>query len=247
MFVALQRRMVIVQRLLVARRVRLQDCRMIRLENVSKTYHGRNFTKQVFSNLNFTVERGHGLAICGANGSGKTTLMRLLAGIEQPTSGTITRHMSTSWPIGYAGCFISTATGADNVRFIARIYQQSEEETLAFVEDFAQLGPYLNRPLNTYSAGMHARLAFGTSLAMKFDCYLIDEGAGAGDERFRARSAEELDKRLRVGSLIMTSHDPHTLERYCDRGAVLYGGNLTLYDSVAEALEVHHGLQMRAA
>jgi capsular polysaccharide transport system ATP-binding protein len=94
---------------------------------------------------------------------------------------------------------------------------------------------------------MSARLAFGVSLAMKFDCYLIDEGTAAGDERFRARSQEELFKKLEKGSLIMTSHDPHTLERFCDRGAVLYAGNLTFYDSVAEACEVHHALQMRAA
>ena len=220
---------------------------MIKLENVSKTYHGRNFSKQVFSNLNFTVGRGQGLAICGGNGAGKTTLMRLLAGVEQPTTGKITRTMSTSWPIGYAGCFIGSATGADNVRFIARIYQQSEEETLDFVQDFSQLGAWFNRPVATYSSGMSSRLAFGVSLAMGFDCYLIDEATAAGDERFRSRSEEELHKKLEKGSLIMTSHDPHTLERFCDRGAVLYAGNLTFYDSVAEACEVHHALQMRAA
>jgi len=218
---------------------------MIKLENVSMTYEGRNFSNQVFSNLNFTVGRGQGLAICGGNGAGKSTLMRLLAGVERPTTGKITRTMTTSWPIGYSGCFIATATGADNVRFIARIYRQSEAETLAFVEDFAQLGPWLHRPVTTYSSGMSSRLAFGVSLAMGFDCYLIDEATGAGDERFRARSERELHKRLETGSLIMTSHDPHTLERFCDRGAVLYAGNLTFYDSVAEATEVHHALQMR--
>ena len=220
---------------------------MIKLENVSKTYHGRNFTKHVFSNLNFTVNRGQGLAICGANGAGKTTLMRLLAGVEQPTTGRITRTMTTSWPIGYSGCFISTATGADNVRFIARIYNMNEDELLDFVQDFAQLGPYFYQPVHTYSAGMNARLAFGISLAIDFECYLVDEVTGAGDERFRARCEEALLHRRDNAALVMISHDPGTLRQYCKRGAVVYGGTLVFFDTIDEASEVHHRLQMRAA
>jgi len=220
---------------------------MIRFEDVSKTYHIRKFQKQVFSNLNFTIRRGESIGICGANGAGKSTLMRLIAGVEQPTTGTIDRAMTTSWPIGYSSCFQPSMTGADNVRFIARIYRQPEEEILDFVEDFAQLGPYFHQPVRTYSSGMQGRLAFGASLAINFDCYLVDEVTGAGDERFRRRSHDELARRRETGTLVMVSHDPHMLQQYCDRGAVLYGGNLTFYDSIAEACEVHHGLQMRAA
>jgi len=220
---------------------------MIHFEDVSKSYHIRKFQKQVFSNLSFAIKRGESIGICGANGAGKTTLMRLIAGVEQPSSGRIRREMTTSWPIGLSSCFQPTMTGADNVRFIARIYRQPEQEILDFVEDFAQLGPYLHQPVRTYSSGMNGRLAFGTSLAINFDCYLVDEVTGAGDERFRKRSHEELMKRRDTGTLVMVSHDPHMLQHYCERGAVLYAGNLTFYDSVAEACEVHHGLQMRAA
>lgn len=218
---------------------------MISFEAVSKTYRLRKLRKHVFSNLNFTVRRGESIGICGANGVGKSTLMRLIAGVEQPTTGVIRREMTTSWPIGYGGAFSGNLTGADNVRFIARLYRQPIYETLAYVEDFAQLGPYLNQPVRTYSAGMNARLAFAISLAISFDCYLIDEVTAAGDSRFRQRSREALEARRASGTLIMVSHDPHTLEQYCQRGAVLYGGNLTFYDSVAEACRVHHGLQMR--
>ena len=165
---------------------------MIRFDNVSKTYHIRKFEKQVFSNLNFAIRRGESIGICGANGAGKSTLMRLIAGVEQPTVGTIERAMTTSWPIGYASCFQPTMTGADNVRFIARIYRQPERETLDYVEDFAQLGAYFHQPVRTYSSGMQGRLAFGTSLAINIDCYLVDEVTGAGDERVRRRSQEEL-------------------------------------------------------
>ncbi|ATE67141.1 ABC transporter ATP-binding protein [Rhizorhabdus dicambivorans] len=220
---------------------------MIRFDNVSKTYHIRKFQKQVFSHLNFEIRRGESIGICGANGAGKSTLMRLIAGVEQPSSGTVERHMTTSWPIGYASAFQPTMTGSDNVRFIARIYRQPERETLDYVEEFAQLGAYFHQPVRTYSSGMAGRLAFGISLAINFDCYLVDEVTGAGDERFRKRSHEELMKRREQGTLVMVSHDPHMLQQYCERGAVLYGGNLTFYDTVAEACEVHHGLQMRAA
>jgi capsular polysaccharide transport system ATP-binding protein len=220
---------------------------MIRFDNVSKTYHIRKFSKQVFSNLSFEIRRGESIGICGANGAGKSTLMRLIAGVEHPTGGRIERTMTTSWPIGYASAFQANMTGSDNVRFIARIYRQPEQQVLDYVEDFAQLGPYFHQPVLTYSSGMVGRLAFGISLAINFDCYLVDEVTSAGDERFRQRSQEELMKRRAEGTLVMVSHDPHTLQQYCERGAVLYAGNLTFYDSVAEACEVHHGLQMRAA
>jgi capsular polysaccharide transport system ATP-binding protein len=220
---------------------------MIEFHNVSKNYHIRKFEKHVFTNLNFRIEPGESIGICGANGAGKSTLMRLIAGVEQPSSGKITRSMSTSWPIGYSSCFQSSLTGADNARFIARIYGRDEQELLDYVEDFAQLGPYFHQPVNTYSAGMQARLAFGVSLAIDFQCYLVDEVTGAGDERFRIRCEEALLHRRDTATLIMISHDPGTLRQYCRRGAVVYGGSLIFYDTIEEASEVHHRLQLRAA
>lgn len=218
---------------------------MIIFENVSKIYQGHGLRKVVHNDLNFRIEKGVSIGICGANGAGKSTLMRMIAGVEHQTSGRIHRQMSTSWPIGYSNCFQSSMTGADNVRFIARLYGKDAKETLAYVEDFAQLGIYINQPVATYSAGMLARLAFGTSLSIRFDCYLIDEVTGAGDARFRKRSEEELLHRRDTATLVMTSHDPYMLQHYCTRGAVLYGGAMTFYDTIAEACEVHQALQMR--
>jgi capsular polysaccharide transport system ATP-binding protein len=218
---------------------------MIRFDQVSKSYHGHKFEKLVFADLSFTLEKGEAIGICGANGAGKSTLLRLISGVEKPTAGRISRTMSTSWPIGYASCFQSSLTGADNSRFIARVYNRDERELLDYVEDFAQLGPYFRQPVSTYSAGMMARLAFGVSLAIEFDCYLIDEVTGAGDERFRARSEEALFARREKGTLVMTSHDPGTLQQYCTRGAVLFGGSLVHFDSVKEACDVHGRLQAR--
>ena len=218
---------------------------MIRFDHVSKKYQLRKLEKLVFADLNLMIARGESLGICGANGAGKSTLMRLIAGVEHATSGTITRSMTTSWPIGYGNCFQSSLTGADNARFIARIYDRDEDDLLAYVEDFAQLGAYLHQPVFTYSAGMAARLAFGISLAIEFECYLVDEVTAAGDERFRMRSEEALLARRDRATLVMISHDPGTLRAYCRSGAVLYGGSLVRYDTIEEACEVHHRLQSR--
>lgn len=220
---------------------------MITFERVSKTYRGRNLTNEVLRNVNFSIGPGDALAICGANGAGKSTLLRLIAGVEHPTSGRVHRGMSISWPIGYTSCFQSSLTGADNARFIARIYGRPIEPLIDFVEDFAQLGPYLRQPVRTYSAGMQARLAFAVSLAIDFDCYLVDEITGAGDERFRERCREALMERRAKGTLIMVSHNPDTLREYCTRGAVLLNGRLRMYRTVEDALEVHHAAQQAAA
>lgn len=218
---------------------------MITFDNVSKTYRTRGLINTVFDQLNFSIGPRDSIAICGANGAGKSTLLRLIAGIEYPTGGTIRRTMRASWPIGLANCFQLNVTGADNVRFIARIYEKDEKEILSYVEDFAQLGVFMNQDVLNYSSGMISRLAFGVSLAIDFDCYIVDEVTAVGDARFRRRCEEELLSRRNRAALIMTSHDPGVLEHYCTRGAVLYGGTLTFFDTATEANEMHHALQMR--
>ncbi|MDF0487759.1 ABC transporter ATP-binding protein [Sphingomonas sp. H39-1-10] len=220
---------------------------MIRFKNVSMTYHARNLRKTVLKKTNFCIRPGESLGICGANGAGKSTLLRLIAGVEMPTAGRIDRRMTVSWPIGYTSAFQASLTGADNVRFIARIYRRKANPMLAFVEEFAQLGPYFRQPIKTYSAGMQARLAFAISLAINFDCYLVDEVTGAGDERFRERCHAELAQRRKDGTLIMVSHHPETLLAYCEKGAVLKDGRLVFFDTIHEALDVHHWYQRQAA
>jgi capsular polysaccharide transport system ATP-binding protein len=216
---------------------------VIVFDRVSKTYHGRGFDNHVLTDVNLTIGRGDSIGVCGANGVGKSTLMKMIAGVERPTGGKVHRSMSTSWPIGYASTFQPSLTGADNARFIARIYGRDQKGMIDFVQDFAQLGSYLYEPVRTYSAGMTARLAFGVSLAIDFDCYIVDEVTGAGDERFRIKSEEALLARRERGTLVMVSHDTGTLFRYCTRGAVVFGGTVTLYDTIQEAADVHHRLQ----
>ena len=212
---------------------------MIRFEGVSKTYHIRKFEKLVLDDLSFEIPDGANLGICGHNGAGKSTLMRLIAGVESPSKGRISRDTTCSWPIGYTSCFQSTLTGADNARFIARVYGRNERKVLDYVEEFAQLGPYFHQPIFTYSAGMSARLAFGVSLAVEFDCYLVDEVTGAGDARFAQKCQAALHHRRTTGTLIMISHDFNSLRSYCSSGAVLSHGKLIFFDDIEDAIAAH--------
>ncbi|WP_423193212.1 ABC transporter ATP-binding protein [Cupriavidus sp. H18C2] len=220
---------------------------MISFQNVSKRYLVGHVPTTVLQNVSFTIGRGTALGICGANGAGKSTLMRLAAGVELPTSGQVQRTFSVSWPLGYSSAFQSSLTGADNARFIARVYGKPIDDTLAFVNDFAELGRYFRMPVHAYSAGMSARLAFAISLAVDFDCYLIDEVTAAGDARFRQRCHDALRARLANAALIMVSHDPSTLTDFCNTGAVLHNGTLRRFDTIDDALYAHHDLQRAPA
>src|ERR1041385_3389704 len=181
---------------------------MIRVSGVSKDYHSetRGSYNRVLSDVSFTVAQGEKIAVLGRNGAGKSTLIRLLDGIELPTIGTMEREVSVSWPVGLSGGVGGSMTGNDNIRFISRIYNKPFAVMREYVEDFAQLGKYLSEPVRTYSAGMRARLNFALSLAVDFDCYLIDEIIAVGDSRFQQRSHEELFVKRANRSLILASH-----------------------------------------
>lgn len=220
---------------------------MIRFDRISKQYRVRGGARTVLSDASFTIRRGESLGICGHNGAGKSTLLRLISGVERPTSGIVDRRMSVSWPLGHASSFQSSLTGADNVRFIARVYGKDPEAVLTFVEEFAELGQYLRMPIRTYSSGMNARLAMAASLAVEFDCYLVDEITSVGDERFRERCRAALVERREAGTLVMVSHDRETLRDYCTSGAVLEEGRLTFYDTIDAAIAHHFDRDVQAA
>lgn len=128
-------------------------------------------------------------------------------------------------------------SGRENVAFIARVYGANLKQTIGYVGDFAELGVYFDMPVNTYSAGMRARLAFGACLAVDFDIYLIDEVTEIGDDRFRRKCAAAFRERIRRSDIILVTHNSRTIRQYCNRGAVLANGELRLYDDVAGALD----------
>jgi capsular polysaccharide transport system ATP-binding protein len=215
---------------------------MIQAIDLSKEYRIEGRVHRVLNSVSFTVERGEKLAVLGRNGAGKSTLLRLLGGVEVPTSGRIDQTMSLSWPLGLQGGFQGSLTGNDNLRFIARIYNKPFDYIRAYVDDFAELGKFLSEPLRTYSTGMRARFAFALSLAIDFDCYLIDEIIAAGDQRFQRRSHEELFEKRADRAMILSSHIGEIVRSYCSRALVLHRGRGKVFADLDLALDIYDSL-----
>ena len=210
----------------------------LELIDIHKSYPMHAGRRHVLRGVNAVFRKGERVGILGRNGSGKSTLVRILGGIDAPTRGTIRRTMSVSWPIGLAAGFQPALSGANNARFIARIYDRPVQETVRFVESFAELGDYLNMPVQTYSSGMRSRLGLAISLAIDFDCFLVDEALAVGDTKFgRAFAA-----RIQRAGLILVTHQPSLVRRLCTRAAVLDQGTLTFYEDIDEALATYTSL-----
>lgn len=210
---------------------------MIELINVSKTYRTANGVKQVLKPCSLSFPKGRNIGLLGINGAGKSTLLRMIAGSEAPTTGLIKRNVKMSWPLGFAGGFNGSMTGAENLRFVSRIYGADIKQVTEFVKEFSELGDYLNMPIRSYSSGMKARLAFGLSMAIDFDCYLVDEITGVGDRRFQEKCRDAFKARSETSSLIMVSHSMPTLKEHCDMGLVLSSGELTFFEDINDAID----------
>ncbi|HZU91742.1 MAG TPA: ABC transporter ATP-binding protein [Stellaceae bacterium] len=216
---------------------------MIALAGVSKSYRTRTGHKVVLDNVSVAFASGHNFGILGVNGAGKSTLIRLLAGSELPDRGTIRRDVRVSFPLGFGGVFHGRLSGRDNVKFLARLYGAPIRATCDYVAAFAELGEYFDMPVETYSAGMRARLGFAACLAIDFDVFLIDEVTEIGDHRFRRKCAAAFRERMRQADIILVTHNQGTIRQYCDRGAVLANGALVLYDDVGAALARYRSLE----
>lgn len=204
---------------------------MIELTDIKKQYKLGAGKLTVFDNVNLTINPGERIGVMGRNGAGKSTLARIISGAEKPTAGFVTRNMTVSWPLALNGGFHPRMTGADNLRFICRVYGVDFEPRMDFVKDFSELGPFLYEPTGTYSSGMRARLAFAISMVIDFDCYLIDEVTAVGDERFRKRCNEELFEKRADRSMVLISHNRRYLEEVCNRFLLLHEGRLEEYPS----------------
>lgn len=212
---------------------------MIRFENLTKSFEVNGHRRVVIDNLSLTVATGKSLALLGRNGAGKSTLMSIIAGNMRPDHGQVLSDGAISWPIGQAGSVHPNMTGAQNTRFLARIYGVETEELVDFVQDFAQLGEHFHMPVRTYSQGMKARLNFGLSLGIDFDIYLIDEVTSAGDASFRSRSAALFHQRMSNADAIMVNHNLNELKEFCDAALILERGKLQYIEDLEEAIEVH--------
>jgi capsular polysaccharide transport system ATP-binding protein len=215
---------------------------MIRLEEIVKRYRTRGGAHTVLNGLSLQVDKGEKIGVLGRNGAGKSTLIRIISGAELPTSGRVSRCMSVSWPLAFGGAFQGSLTGMDNLRFICRVYGSSFEDALPFVQEFSELGKYLREPVKSYSSGMRARLAFAISMAIEFDCFLIDEVISVGDARFHEKCQRELFEKRADRAMIIVSHEAHNIREHCTRACVLSDGLLREFADV-DAAYAHYNLQ----
>lgn len=212
---------------------------MVRFENLTKSFLVRGERKVVIDNLTLTLPSGKSLGLLGLNGAGKSTLLQLVAGTMRPDSGQIVSDGPISWPVGFGGSFHHDLTGAQNVRFIARIYGVDSDALVSFVEDFATIGRHFHMPVRSYSSGMRARLAFGASMGIRFDTYLVDEVTAVGDAPFREKSRRYFLDRMKTSSAIMVSHDMQQMRTFCDAGMLLAHGQVRYFDRIDDAIQAH--------
>jgi len=216
---------------------------MIRLENLTKIFTLEGRRKVVMQDINIEFPTGKSIALLGRNGAGKSTLLEMIAGTVAPTSGRIVSTGSISWPVGFAGSFHPELSGAQNTRFVARIYGVDTDELVDFVEGFAGLGQHFHLPFRTYSSGMRSRLAFGVSMGIPFDTYLVDEVTSVGDAIFKRKSAALFKARMQTAGAVVVSHSMRMVRELCQIGVVLEAGQAHYYDDI-EAAITHHEFNM---
>jgi capsular polysaccharide transport system ATP-binding protein len=212
---------------------------VIYLDGVSKSYRTENGYRVILDDVTTTLPTNKHIGVLGRNGTGKSTFLRMISGEERPDAGRIRRNARVSWPLGFTGGFHPALTGRENLRFISRVYDCDVEEVTAYVQNFSELGEYFDMPIRTLSSGMRARLAFGLSLAMRFEFYLIDELVSVGDHWFRAKAQQEFERIRSEAGLLLVSHSPTTIRKFCDTGLVLRNGKLIMFDDLEDAINFY--------
>lgn len=216
--------------------------RKIRVENLVKDYHTPIGRRRILDNISFEVGEGEKVAVLGRNGAGKSTLFKLISGVEVPTSGEIHKGLFMSWPLGFAGGLDGEMTGRDNARFIARLYNKDIKDLLTFVDDFAELGRQLDLAVRYYSTGMRMRLAFALTLAVDFECFLIDEVLSVGDQRFHRKCHDALFVKRQHCSMLLISHDTAIIREFCHKAVILKAGRSRVFSDLDLALKIYDTL-----
>ncbi len=213
---------------------------MIEFESVSKSFWTGKQRKVILDRASFRVEVGNSLGILAPNGTGKTTLINMMAGLEKPDEGRITRTSRVSFPLGFMGGVNSKQSAHENARYIARLYKLDPDYVESFCRWLCGLGEYYEMPLATYSSGMRSRFTFALMLAIEFDIYLVDEGMPAtADVEFNRKAGAILRERLRDSTMVIVSHSPKTLEKFCRQAAMLRNGRLYMFDTLEEAKRLY--------
>lgn len=194
--------------------------------------------------IGFSVAAGEAVGIVGENGSGKSTLLQLICGTLQPTSGAISVSGRIAAMLELGAGFDPDFTGRENVFLAASVYGLTDSEIrdrLPAIEAFAEIGPYIDRPVSEYSSGMYARLAFAVCAHVDADILVVDEILGVGDAAFRQKCGRFMQAFRQRGTLVFVSHDAGAVQGSCDRAIWLDHGRMVADGPVDEVLDLYMG------
>lgn len=216
---------------------------MFELRNVTKSYLTPKGRRYVFRNLSLSIPPGKNIGLIGRNGAGKSTLMRLLGAADIPDSGSVVTDKSISWPVGLTGGFQGSMTGRENIKFVCRVYGavgDDMREKIRYVQEFAEIGDWIDEPIKTYSSGMRSRVAFGLSMAFDFDYYLIDEVMSVGDAQFKRKCVDVFQEKLQQSKVVLVTHNMNEVQKICDIVLLVRDGEIQVYEDVAEGIKAYN-------
>ncbi|MEX0283812.1 MAG: ABC transporter ATP-binding protein [Paracoccaceae bacterium] len=220
---------------------------MVRLEHVTAGYRRDGQFRPVLLDQSLMLSPGRALAVLGRTGAGKSTFLRIVAGLHRVERGQVEVTEKTSWTMGPQGPFHEHQTGAQNLRFLARLYGVNPEELTAFVSDFAQIDRHLHQPYSTYTPGLRARLSFGAAMGLRLNLYLLDDPMTGSDASFRRRSRLLFQQRLQTAGALIATHDMRYAREFCDAGLVLENGQVHMFDELEDAIALYQSLHAEAA
>jgi ABC-type polysaccharide/polyol phosphate transport system ATPase subunit len=178
--------------------------------------------------VTFRVDPGSCLGIVGPNGSGKSTLLQMIAGVLTPSAGRVRCHGRVAAMLELGAGFNPEFTGRENVRLSGEIMGLSRrevDERFPLIEEFAGIGPFIDRPVKEYSSGMYVRLAFSTAIHVEPDVLIVDEALAVGDAIFANRCVRKFEEiRARGVTVVFVSHDLGLVKRLCDRAILMWNG-----------------------
>jgi homopolymeric O-antigen transport system ATP-binding protein len=187
------------------------------------------------------IEHGDRVALVGRNGAGKTTMLRVMAGIYEPVSGSVSVQGKVAPLFDVSLGMDPESSGYENIRLRGLYLGLSNAEMKAKIDDiaeFTELGAFLALPLRTYSLGMQARLAFAISTCIDPEILLLDEVIGAGDAAFLAKAKRRLEELVaRSGILVLASHSDALVRQFCNKAILLEQGSIVVSGPVENVLE----------
>lgn len=207
------------------------------------TEAGNRVSIEALDDVSLAIQHGDRVGLVGHNGAGKTTLLRVMAGIYEPTRGKITVEGRTVSIFDLGIGMDAESTGYQNIVFRGLYLGLSRAEIRTKIDeiaDFTELGSFLDMPIRTYSAGMHARLAFAISTCVEPDILLLDESIGAGDATFLQKARIRLkDFVERSGILVLATHSENMIREMCGKAVLLEHGRVTSFGAVDDVLNCY--------